>query len=1040
MATPGAPYPAHVAAASLQTPLAAAPAAPAAAAWQTAAAMTAAQVRERPEAVALRYLDAERSVGHLTFSQIWCLARGVAALLRSAVADAASRAVPEDASALTLPVLVVAIDDGPYLPVAELGGFLAGCCLTPVDPHDPVARLTGVLEEIPTLAAIVTKDWGDSRKLGEVAAALRSSHGALLVLDLSGELPLSAVPASLLGDDAFRDAPGLAAAPDDVAYLWYTSGSTGRPKGCLIPHRAFSNWCRVKNPAHGIDHNSVVLVASASTFDPSIGDIFATWADGGCIAVVPRMLLFAHLGWVIQRLAATHLTCTPSLWASFEDGRPGHPDIGSLRAICLGGERMGPDLVDLWAGAFGVRLLNTYGTTECTVWQTLHEMRPGDSVGSVGHCLPGNEIRVVARDEDPEAQARPPRLAADGEAGELWQGGVQVGLGYFRRPERSAAAFLQPPGPGWEGAWYRTGDGGMMDATRGIQVTGRFDTQVKIRGMRVELGDIEQAVVRAGARHLVRACCAALRAGEVHAFVQLEAETADMLLGEAVEAGEHGLVTEFLLQGAARLLPRHMLPSRFVLLRKLPLGRTGKIDRKSLPEASCAVRLDRTNHLGSLTKLERAIADIWGEVLGIEGARLGPQDHFLALGGNSVAILRVSRRLAAAAKAKGATVDPDGPVAFALAPERLIHSPRLHQYSHVLEKSGVAHYFLEPGADAGAEEGVGAAPHEPAGEVEQEEREAASELRINYTKLLVTERRSRGEQTHGRAMDDQQLQELDHGAWEQVPLSTPAEMLFRAATLGVTGIVAVLMEGENVDVEGDVPLAELPPKGAEAKGLAPHRRLGLTPLHVAVAGGHDATVKLLLEMRADSNRMDYKGCPPLHKAAERGSRAAVELLLEARADLLVPDKARRFTALHAASKAGNLGAVEALIEAARVADSEFRCDEAVYVNILDRWKRAPLHWTILNAHGCCAERLVRAGATLRGSAGDVGKLSVFSCAGAAAAAAAAAKRKEDVEDPWALAVERFGEGGGPFREILSPAAGFVGAGGADLEDVKNDAT
>jgi len=1014
--------------------------------------MAAVQARERPTDLCLGFMDEERCPQYLTFTDVWDLARGVAALLRDAAEGVVGRPVPADAASLVVPVLVVAIDDGPYLPIAELGGFLANCCLTPVDPHDPVARVAGMLEEIPTLAVVVTKDWGDYKKLSEVVDALRCTHPALPVFDLSVELPLR--PSLLLPSGALRS-PGPSHAlpaedegasdPESVAYLWYTSGSTGKPKGCLIPHRAFSNWCAVKNAGHGIDASAVVLVASASTFDPSIGDIFASWAIGARVVVASRMLLFAHLGWVIQRLQVTHLTCTPSLWGSFEGAYPEHPDIASLRVICLGGERMSSQLLRSWAtDSGGADLLNTYGTTECTVWQTLRSLRPGDSVGRVGFCLPGNEVRVVDKDSL--------RQLDTGETGEVLQGGVQVGLGYFRRPERSSTAFLRDPSPGLEGIWYRTGDGGRWDPEHGLEIAGRFDAQVKVRGMRVELGDIEQAVVQAGERHLCSACCACLREGALHAFVQLVTVTADTILGD-LDIGEHGIVTEFLLQGAALLLPRHMLPTRFLLMRRLPLTRSGKVDRGSLPETDAAVRLDRCSDHSGLTKLERAVASAWGEVLGIDGSQLRAQDHFLALGGNSVSILRVSRLLTAEARARGAVVDPDGPVAFALAPERLIHLPRLQQYCSVIEKSGIAHYLLDlpTGGDAmgpiseattsvsDGGDGGSVLGYPDGGPAAEEEVEAAMGLRINYTKLLVTERRSQSRD----AMQQEALQrkELDHDAWEQVPRASPVEMLFKAAAAGIPGIVATLLDTGAVEVDGEVPASVTPLKGAAATGLLPHQRLGLTPLHLAVAEGHEAVIRILLAQRADPGRADYRGCPPLHKAAERGSRTVVEELLGARASLWEVDRARRFTALHAAAKAGNLSTIESLLEASLGERSDrnakgfasILCEEAVggaegvdgpvYVNLLDRWNRTALHWTVLNAHPCCAERLVSAGATIEGTAVQCGRHLLFAPQkkdGPAAAATGRAKRarKVSLEDPWALALERFGEDGGHFREIL----------------------
>eukprot|EP00440_Ansanella_granifera_P030972 gb/GFBE01033633.1/.p1 GENE.gb/GFBE01033633.1/~~gb/GFBE01033633.1/.p1 ORF type:complete len:332 (+),score=53.49 gb/GFBE01033633.1/:1-996(+) len=317
----------------------------------TAVALVQQAVKQNPDRPAICYLTPDRTLGSISYQRMWDLSALIAVRLSG-------------------DVLAVAIDDGPYLALAELAAWRKGMVLVPLDPHDPVSRLQHVYSEAGA-SCIVTKDWGDAKKLSEVG----------VVLDLSLEVPLDCTDAAPTDVD-------VALEPEAEAYMWFTSGSTGQPKGVLVSHRAFRNWCIVKNPPHAITASSIVLIASASTFDPSIGDIFATLAVGGTVAVAPRMLFFANLGWAINRLEVTHVTCTPSLWQSLEAAL----ELPSLTTVCLGGERSPQPLLDSWASK--LVLLNTYGTTECTVWQTLRRMRVGDRATLVGQPYEGNEVQV----------------------------------------------------------------------------------------------------------------------------------------------------------------------------------------------------------------------------------------------------------------------------------------------------------------------------------------------------------------------------------------------------------------------------------------------------------------------------------------------------------------------------------------------------------------------------------------------------------------------------------------------------------------------
>ena len=258
-------------------------------------------------------------------------------------------------------------------------------------------------------------------------------------------------------------------------------------------------------------------------------------------------------------------------------------------------------------------------------------MSTGDKATLVGTPYQGNEICILERDGLSPV--------AFGEAGEIVQGGVQVGIGYHRRPELTEERFIQLRGA----RCYRTGDGGVWHGE--LEVLGRFDSQVKIRGMRVELGEIEAGVLLAAAG-LLSNCCVQLRDSFLIAYCQLSADAAVMLHEPYCVLP---VMSDFLLQRSSKELPRHMLPSKFVLMQRLPLTPNGKVDQKALPSAVEASRV-----ASSLTSLERLVASVWEEVLGRRG--IGPNDHFLALGGHSMSVLQVSRRLLQRAAAAGQDV------------------------------------------------------------------------------------------------------------------------------------------------------------------------------------------------------------------------------------------------------------------------------------------------------------------------------------------------------------------------------------------------
>lgn len=904
-----------------------------------------------PTLPALKWVDGPDSrkpgtLHALSFERVWSLASCASAVLREHIECVASRRA-EDFSCLlqeSAPLVAVAIDDGPFLPLAELSALLAGAAITPLDPHDPAARLAGLLGDSRPVV-VLTKDRGDSKKLQD---ATEMAHLSAPVFDVSTTLfDLTEKP--LPGRDASCELAPPDLVSERLCYVWFTSGSTGKPKGCLVTHGAFANYCGVaKNDSHSVGTDSTVLVATANTFDPSVGDIFASWAAGGAIACAPRLMLFAQLAWLIEKTAATHVNCTPSLWRTL-DVTPGCKMLSTLRVLTLGGERMTCEQVKNWSES--VRMLNVYGTTECTVWQTVQTMSPELSPSSAGYAMPGNLLGVEARSDGP---------------GEVVIGGAQVGRGYMGRAELTSARFVEMPSLG-PGLWYRTGDLGVL-RNGCLELLGRADSQVKVRGIRVELGEIELGVASA-ASDVISVVAVSHEGEQLIAYCQVVSRLAQDL-GKPQTSGltlwEHPVVTEYLLRNSGAKLPRYMLPSRFLLIDKLPITPNGKISVKDLPDA--ALVKSRQASDGVLTKMEVAVGGIWADVLGIELSTVRAQDHFMELGGTSAHVLVVCRRIRAALLEAGVSeeiLEPDGPLAHTLAPQRLFHSPRLTQYAKLMERAGLARWLIQESVVVRREDGQYALDAERG-----EERSAASAFSLD-------------------------ADHLDHDAWEQVPKTTDDDLLFKAASSGLSSIVLALLS-QRADVDGGAPRRQPNQIKKELIGKAPHVRHFLSPLHVAVTNCHLNVVEALLSARANPSVQDRKGSTPLHCAAQRGTGDSASALLQAKARADVFDYTTRSSPLHVAAKCRNLDVLSVLLKGSPQLDT------------LDRWKRMPLHWGILQGSVEVCEALL----AMRAEVEPRLELEE-NCP-------KRTRRALDrtYESPLEVATRLYGDGGGKFGDLL----------------------
>ncbi|WP_175485733.1 non-ribosomal peptide synthetase [Lysobacter sp. yr284] len=499
------------------------------------------------------------------------------------------------------------------LPVAALATLKAGAAYLPFDPAHASARLASMLADAaPTLALALCDDAG-RRALGAAALARMRCFDPL------------ADSACAVGDDAAGDDerawasrnPRIAALrPHHLAYVIYTSGSTGAPKGVMVEHRNLRYLAATETARFGVDAHSRIAQFASPGFDASVLELVMALAHGAEL----------HLATPAQRASAEAF----NEW--FEHERLSHallpPAFLQGRALrfarrpvlMLGGEAPNPALVRELARQATV--INAYGPTEITVCATqwiAPEADAGESAPvPIGRALAGARVYLL------DAHGRP---VARGETGEIHIGGDGVARGYLGRPELTAERFLADPFAAEHGArMYRSGDLARELDDGSLLFLGRNDHQLKLRGYRIEPGEIQ---ARLDEHPQVREC-AVLAREDAPGAAQLVAYYA----GDAAPAALRAFL-------AARL-PDYMLPAAFVALPALPLTGNGKLDRAALPAPGEADRA-RAEYRPPQGEDELALAQLWRELLGLE--RIGRDDDFFALGGHSLIAARLRVRL-----------------------------------------------------------------------------------------------------------------------------------------------------------------------------------------------------------------------------------------------------------------------------------------------------------------------------------------------------------------------------------------------------------
>ncbi len=474
--------------------------------------------------------------------------------------------------------------------VALLGALKAGACAVPLEPSAPPERLRAILANVQP-RCVLTRSADLGRWHGAPAATLE-------------ELPAGAAPATR---------------PSGAAYCVHTSGSTGEPKGVVVTHAALAGYLSALRDVYGLVPTDRVLALASTAFDVSLEELLGTLAAGATVVLAgPGLSSLGELLALARAHQITVLNMSSPHWHELvnELVERGEAPPASLRLMIVGSDRTSRARYEQWrALAPGVRLLNAYGPTEATVTACVYEPGTHANGGAtlpIGRPLPGVEAWVL------DGQLRP---VPQGIAGELCLSGRQLASGYLNRPELTAERFVPAPGIGVERV-YRTGDRVRRLADGSLEFLGRVDGQLKVRGVRVEPGEVEAAIETHPG---VAAAAVALRRERLVAFV--EPRPGQPL--DEVALREH----------VAARVPEAMVPSLFAPLERLPRLASGKLDRRRLPDvqpSAAALQPPRN-------EVERVIARVWAEVLGRE--QVGVRESFFDLGGHSLLLLRVHSRL-----------------------------------------------------------------------------------------------------------------------------------------------------------------------------------------------------------------------------------------------------------------------------------------------------------------------------------------------------------------------------------------------------------
>ena len=497
------------------------------------------------------------------------------------------------------------IERGSEMLAAVLGILKAGAAYVPLDPDYPEDRLRFMAEDAELALLVATTDLAGSFDLPRERQLLLDADAKSIASAPDIDLPID--PDS--------------AQPEDPAYVIYTSGSTGKPNGVVVPHRAVVNFLTSMAREPGLAADDVLVAVTTLSFDIAVLELQLPLTLGATVVIASRAeAIDGHaLSAVLEQHRATVMQATPVTWRLLiEAGWKGGKNFKAL----VGGEALPKDLADQLI-ARGVELWNMYGPTETTVWSTCARITDTANGISIGKPIANTTVYIL------DAQKN---LCPIGVPGELCIGSAGVTLGYWNRPELTAARFIPDPFSATPRATlYRTGDRARWRNDGTLEHLGRLDDQIKVRGFRIELAEIEAVL----AEH------AAVRQAAVHLW---KVQANDVrIVACCVPANAGALAPVSLRKHLRARLPEYMIPQYFLPVEQIPLMPNGKIDRSKLPvPVVTESRIDP--HEAPSDPIEATIAEIWTNLIG-PARPIGRADKFFEMGGHSLLALQALRQI-----------------------------------------------------------------------------------------------------------------------------------------------------------------------------------------------------------------------------------------------------------------------------------------------------------------------------------------------------------------------------------------------------------